>query len=84
MSEIEIEITEVELSPEDVAMREEYEAGEYDREVARVEAIRQAAYQVESDPLFFKYQRNEDGVTKQAWLDKIDEIRERYPLPVQE
>ena len=84
MSEIEIEITEVELSPEDIAMRAEYEAGEYDREVARVEAIRQAAYQVESDPLFFKYQRNEDGVTKQAWLDKIDEIRERYPLPVQE
>lgn len=55
---------------------------EYDFAVAQVQAERQAAYVAESDPLFFKYQRAEDGITKAAWLAKVDEIRERYPLPV--
>lgn len=49
--------------------------------VRSIEQARQAAYQIESDPLFFKYQRNEDGVTKAAWLAKVEEIRERYPMP---
>ena len=35
------------------------------------------AYIQESDPLFFKYQREE--ITKKEWLDKIEEIKERYP-----
>lgn len=56
---------------------------EFEAEVAIVEAQRQAAYQTESDPLFFKYQRDEDGVTKEAWLAKIEEIRQRYPMPQQ-
>jgi hypothetical protein len=46
-----------------------------------VESQRKAAYSEESDPLFFKYQRSEDGVTKAAWLAKVDEIRERFPMP---
>lgn len=78
------EETEAELVPltdEEITLREDWEAGTYDREVAQVERARQLAYAEESDPLFFKYQRNEDGVTKQAWLDKIEEIRARYPLP---
>ena len=75
------EIIQEELSPERIAEREAYEAGEHDRLVAAVEQMRQAAYQLESDPIFFKYQRNEDGVTKADWLAKIEEIRERYPLP---
>jgi hypothetical protein len=33
-------------------------------------------FQKEADPLFFKYQRGE--ATKQEWLDKIQEIRDRY------
>lgn len=55
--------------------------GQYNRIVIEVERERQAAYQLESDPLFFKYQRSEDGVTKAAWLAKVEEIRERYPMP---
>ena len=43
---------------------------------AAVNKEREAAYRTESDPLFFKYQRGE--VTKQVWLDKVDEIRGRY------
>lgn len=41
--------------------------------------LRQAAFQVESDPLFFGWQRNEN--TEQDWRDKVEEIRARYPYP---
>lgn len=54
-------------------------------EVARIQAEhaeqvrlqRQAAYQAEADPLFFKWQRGE--ATQQEWLDKIAEIKTRFP-----
>ena len=48
-------------------------------ERAAAESNRQAAYTQEADPLFFKYQRGE--ATEQEWLDKIEEIRARYPYP---
>lgn len=35
------------------------------------------AYKEESDPLFFKYMRNE--VTQEEWLNKVNEIKNRYP-----
>lgn len=38
---------------------------------------RAAAYKEESDPLFFKWQRGE--ATEQEWLDKVNEIKLRYP-----
>lgn len=75
------DIIEKELTPEEIADREAWEAGAYDREVALVETQRLSAYREESDPLFFKYQRNEDGITKAAWLAKVEEIRTRYPMP---
>ena len=77
----ETESIEKALTPEEIADREAYVAGAYDREYASVERNRQTAYQAESDPLFFSYQRSEDGVTKQAWLDKVAEIKARYPYP---
>jgi hypothetical protein len=43
----------------------------------KIEANRRAAYIAEADPLFFKWQRGE--VTHEQWLDKIAEIRARYP-----
>lgn len=43
---------------------------------AMAEKQRQEAYRNESDPLFFKWQRGE--ATEQEWLDKIQEIKERY------
>lgn len=52
---------------------------QYGLQVAAVEEQRQAAYQLESDPLFFKYQRGEG--TEAEWLAKVEEIRERYPMP---
>lgn len=42
------------------------------------EALRRLAYAAESDPLFFKAQRGE--ATLQAWLDKVAEIKARYPV----
>lgn len=41
-------------------------------------AMRREAYQKESDPLYFKWQRGE--ATQQQWLDKIAEIKTRYPI----
>ncbi len=40
-------------------------------------ALRRAAYAAESDPIFFMAQRGE--ATQQQWLDKIAEIKARYP-----
>jgi hypothetical protein len=38
---------------------------------------RRYAYQTEADPLFFKWQRGEG--TQQEWLDKVVEIKDRFP-----
>lgn len=43
----------------------------------QAKANRAEAYHNESDPLFFKWQRGE--VQEQEWLDKIAEIKARYP-----
>jgi len=43
------------------------------------EAHRQAAFQAEADPLFFKWQAGES--TEAEWLEKREEIRLRYPYP---
>jgi hypothetical protein len=40
------------------------------------QVARALAYKNESDPIFFKAQRNE--ATEQEWLDKIEEIKLRY------
>jgi hypothetical protein len=42
-------------------------------------AMRRAAYAAESDPIFFMAQRGE--ATQQEWLDKVAEIRARFPAP---
>jgi hypothetical protein len=43
----------------------------------KADANRHAAYVAEADPLFFKAQRGE--VEQQVWLDKVAEIKLRYP-----
>lgn len=45
----------------------------------QISSFRAAAYQTESDPLFFKVQRGE--ATEREWLDKVAEIKARYPNP---
>jgi len=46
------------------------------------EAARQAAFEREADPLFFKWQAGEG--TEEEWLEKREEIRARYPYPEDE
>lgn len=41
-----------------------------------LEVLRKQAYMLESDTLFFKWQRGE--ATEQEWLDKVAEIKARY------
>lgn len=51
----------------------------YQIEFENVKAKRSYDYSVESDPLFFKYQRGE--ATREEWEAKIEEIRQRHPYP---
>lgn len=60
----------IQLTAEEVVQRETERA-------ARIQAQRAEAYRTESDPLFFKAQRGE--ATQQEWLDKVSEIKLRYP-----
>lgn len=77
MSETTIE--EIDFTPEEIAEREAWAAGAYDREVAECEEQRRYAYQLEADPLYFQWQAGEG--TEEAWKVKRAEIRERYPYP---
>ena len=43
-------------------------------------AARAEAYRIEADPIFFMSQRSE--ATEQEWLDKVEEIKLRYPYPI--
>ncbi|MCF2856454.1 hypothetical protein L1286_03140 [Pseudoalteromonas sp. SMS1] len=42
---------------------------------------RRTAYIVESDPLFMEWQYDQTESSKQAWLDKVAEIKARFPFP---
>lgn len=57
-------------APEVVAQRQA-------NKTARTDAQRAEAYRTESDPIFFKSQRGE--ATQQEWLDKVAEIKSRFP-----
>ena len=52
---------------------------DYNNQVAAVEQARRAAYEAESDPLFFEWQRG-DG-TEQAWLDAVAAVKAAHPYP---
>ena len=52
--------------PDDLVMGDNY-----------INYLRNKAYIKESDPIYFKWQRGE--TTEQKWLDKVAEIKTRYP-----
>ena len=62
--------TVVDASPEEIAQR----VADMNNEAKQ---NRINAYRDESDPLFFKWQRGE--ATEQEWLDKVAEIKARFP-----
>lgn len=45
----------------------------------QITALRQAAYQSESDPIYFMWQRGES--TEGHWKAQIELIKQRYPYP---
>jgi hypothetical protein len=55
------------------------EADRVDRAAKAVQKNRRAAYQTESDPLFFQEQRGE--VPAGTWEAKVAEIKVEYPKP---
>ena len=59
--------------------KEQVETEKKEAELQQVESNRRNAYRNEADPLNMKWQRGE--VDKQVWLDKIEEIKERFPKP---
>ena len=65
--------------PTKAALEKQWAQVEYDVQVEAVNAQRLTAYQTESDPIFFEYQRGEN--TEEAWKAKIAEIQARYPFP---
>lgn len=52
---------------------------ELDLEIERLSNLRKRAYQEESDPLFFEYQRGD--IEKSEWIAKVEEIKARFPFP---
>lgn len=68
-----------EPTPEEIAEREAWEAGAYDRAYAQVQEARRQAYIRDADPLFFGWQRGEN--TEQAWLDAVQAVKEAHPYP---
>ena len=40
---------------------------------------RKEAYRLESDPLFMEWQFDQSSEKRQEWLDKVSEIKARYP-----
>jgi hypothetical protein len=44
---------------------------------AEAESNRKSSYIAEADPIFFKVQRGE--ATQEEWLEKIAEIKQRFP-----
>jgi hypothetical protein len=59
-------------TPEEVKQRKA-------KQLSSIKQQRASAYTQESDPLFFKAQREE--VTLEEWSAKVEEIRVRYPYP---
>ena len=49
--------------------------------IDRQRQLRAMAYKNEADLLFFKWQREE--ITKEEWVDKIQEIKQLYPYPTE-
>jgi hypothetical protein len=68
-----------ELTEEEIAEREAWTAEEPARQRKAVEEQRRAAYQTESDPLFFGWQRGDN--TEQEWLDAVEAVKQAHPYP---
>lgn len=65
----------VKPSPEEILA--EYARLEAEAPVQRIKDLRRAAYSVEADPLFFKWQAGE--VTKEEWETARETVKTKHP-----
>lgn len=77
-----IPINDIPLTPEQIAEREAWVAGAYQREYDAVTETRQQQYAKLSDPIFMQYQRGE--ATEQEWLDAVQAVKDANPYPVKQ
>jgi hypothetical protein len=66
--------------PSEEDLRSEWAQVEYEVAYEAVQKARQTAYQADSDPVFFDFQRGE--VTEQEWLDAVQAVKDAHPYPV--
>jgi hypothetical protein len=52
---------------------------QYERARAKIEEARRRAYQFDSDPLYFRWQRGD--TTEQEWLDAVLAVKAAHPWP---
>jgi hypothetical protein len=52
---------------------------QYERQVATVESVRLTAYEQQSDPLFFKWQRGD--ATELEWREAVAKVKAENPYP---
>jgi len=65
--------------PTQAELEAAWPAVQYANQCAQIEAARLAAYEKQSDPLYFKWQRG-DG-TEQEWLDAVAAVKTANPYP---
>ena len=53
----------------------------HDLEVAAIREQRRARYASDTDPMFYRVQRGEDGITLDDWKAAVDAIRADLPYP---
>ena len=64
--------------PSEDEIEKEIEKIKLEEPIEEARESRRIAYVLEADPLFFKAQRGE--ATIEEWQEKIEEIKQRYPL----
>jgi hypothetical protein len=67
-------------APTEAELSAEWAQVEYEVQFEAVEQARQAAYQKESDPVFFSFQRGE--ATELEWLAAVEAVKTAHPYPV--
>lgn len=75
------EIIERKLTPEEIAERAEWEAGQHQRDIDAVKVARHSAYAAPggSDAIYMKYTRGE--ATMEQYLAMVKTIDDAHPYP---
>jgi hypothetical protein len=58
-------------------------AVQLEQQVADIRAQREERYQHETDPMFYKHMRGEDGITLDDWKNAVNQIRTDLPYPTE-